>query len=110
MWTSNGGAAGRLRLRPMRHVIRMTSMSLKGMFGSRLKRLTDAWVVLGVLLVMACPVAGQINDPSVAPENIDKLPAKQPIVEYALGGAFLLAALAIGFKPSPRVAREKKAK
>ena len=49
---------------------------------------------------------GQINDPSVKPENIDLLPAKRPIVEYALAGGFLLAALAIGFKPAKRAGNE----
>jgi len=53
-------------------------------------------------LVFVSATFGQDNDPSINPENIDKLPLSRPIVEYALAGGFLLAALAIGFMPSKR--------
>jgi hypothetical protein len=59
-----------------------------------------------IVAISATSAIGQINDPSVKPENIDLLPAKRPIVEYALAGGFLLAALAIGFKPAKRAGNE----
>lgn len=65
-------------------------------------------MVGSLLLCFVVPAPGQINDPGVQLENIDKLPSKQPVLEYALGGAFLLAALAIGFKPSTRNVKVKK--
>lgn len=38
------------------------------------------------------------------PENIEKLPFQRPIWEYVTAGAFLAAAMALGFKPSKRTA------
>lgn len=61
---------------------------------------------IALLETTATGAAAQINDPSVKDGNIDLLPAKKPIVEYALAGGFLLAALAIGFKPTKRAGSE----
>jgi hypothetical protein len=46
--------------------------------------------------------SAQINDPSVKPVNVSRLEAKRPLVEYGMAGAFIVAALAIGFMPSKR--------
>jgi hypothetical protein len=59
-------------------------------------------IMTAVVLAAASCARGQENDPSVPPDNVDKPPAKQPVLEYALAGGFLLAALAIGFMPSRR--------
>lgn len=59
--------------------------------------------VVGILLWLAGPALGQINEAGVKTDNIEMLPAKEPLVEYALAGCFLLGALAIGFKTSKRV-------
>ncbi len=59
-----------------------------------------------VLSAAAITAFGQINDSSVKPDNIELLPVKRPILEYALAGGFLLAALAIGFKPTKRTGNE----
>ncbi len=73
----------------------------------RIPFLLRRWFLSGVLLAAATVTASaQINDPSVKDENIDMLPAKRPILEYALAGGFLLAALAIGFKPTKRTGSE----
>lgn len=56
------------------------------------------------ILLMAAPVVAWSQDANVVnPDNVDLLPLARPIVEYTLAGAFLLAALAIGFMPSKRV-------
>lgn len=55
-----------------------------------------------IMMFAASPATAQINDPSVKDGNIDMMPAKRPIVEYSLAGGFLIAALAIGFKPAKR--------
>lgn len=53
---------------------------------------------------MAVPVVAWSQDANVvSPDNVDLIPLARPIVEYTLAGAFLLAALAIGFMPSKRV-------
>jgi hypothetical protein len=64
-----------------------------------IRRLLPAVCVFALLAAVAL---GQENDPAINPENVDKLPLSRPIVEYALAGGFLLAALAIGFMPSKR--------
>lgn len=69
-----------------------------------------AVVVVGLTLAWIPAAQAQINDASVQSDNIDKLESKQPVLEYALAGGFLLAAMAIGFKPSPRSASEKEKK
>lgn len=61
---------------------------------------------MAALLTAASGAFGQINDSSVKPDNIEMLPVKRPILEYALAGGFLLAALAIGFKPTKRTGSE----
>ena len=59
---------------------------------------------LGVaaILLLISPAIAQDNDPSVGPENVEKLAASRPILEYAIAGGVLLGALAIGFMPSKR--------
>lgn len=71
-------------------------------------RLLARRLILSVALLAAATTgaAAQINDPTVKDGNIDLLPTKKPIVEYALAGGFLLAALAIGFKPTKRAGSE----
>ncbi|MBE7507349.1 MAG: hypothetical protein HS101_13850 [Planctomycetia bacterium] len=70
----------------------------------RLTRLIGglAAFVLAVIAAIPTVVIAQINDPSVKPENIELLKTGQPVLEYALAGGFLLAALAVAFKPSKR--------
>ncbi len=58
--------------------------------------------ILLLTMLVAQPVFGQQNDGSVTAENINLLPTRKPVLEYALAGGFLLAALAIGFKASKR--------
>lgn len=57
---------------------------------------------LAVIAAIPTLAIAQINDPSVKPENIELLKTGQPVLEYALAGGFLLAALAVAFKPSKR--------
>ena len=59
-------------------------------------------VAAAAVLLMPTICFGQINDPSVKPDNIELLKGGAPVLEYALAGGFLLAALAIAFKPSKR--------
>ena len=74
---------------------------------NRIRFLARRTVLSVALLASATTVAvAQINDPSVKDGNIDLLPTKKPMVEYALAGGFLLAALAIGFKPTKRAGNE----
>ena len=74
---------------------------------NRIRFLARRTVLSVALLASATTVAvAQINDPSVKDGNIDLLPTKKPMVEYALAGGFLLAALAIGFKPTKRAGSE----
>ncbi|HKQ50260.1 MAG TPA: hypothetical protein VJZ71_19460 [Phycisphaerae bacterium] len=73
----------------------------------RFRLLARRLVLSAALLAAATTVAGaQINDPSVKDGNIQLLPEKRPIVEYVLAGGFLLAALAVGFKPTKRAGSE----
>ncbi len=70
----------------------------------RARILSRLSVAVVMLASFECrPALAQENDPNVSPENVDKLPASRPIVEYALAGGVLLGALAIGFMPSKRV-------
>lgn len=73
-----------------------TRRGLSGRIGGLL---AFALVVIAALPGVAI---AQINDPSVKPENIELLKTGQPVLEYALAGGFLLAALAVAFKPSKR--------
>lgn len=62
-------------------------------------------VISLLIFVMAAPLTAQIIDNSQAPvrlDNIDPLPSERPILEYTLGGAFLLCALALAFMNSKR--------
>ena len=59
-------------------------------------------VCVSILMLSAAPLLAQENDPAVTPDNVEKLEASRPIMEYALAGGFLLGALAIGFMPSKR--------
>ena len=52
-------------------------------------------------LWLASPAYSQ-TDSGINPENVEKLPASRPIIEYAVAGGVLLGALAIGFMPSKR--------
>lgn len=70
-------------------------------FASRVRRWSQA-AVLTIVSVAPAICFAQINDPSVKPDNIEMLKGGQPVLEYALAGGFLLAALAIAFKPSKR--------
>lgn len=65
-------------------------------------------LAVGLLAAAPTPVAAQTNDPSVQEGNIELADQSQPILEYALGAGFLLAAMAIGFKPSKRSETEGK--
>ncbi|MFH1416965.1 MAG: hypothetical protein ABII12_01575 [Planctomycetota bacterium] len=58
-------------------------------------------VALAVLLFTA-PLNAQINDDSVSEGNIERLPDKNPVLEWVLSGVFLLAALGVGFNASKR--------
>lgn len=82
----------------------------EAVIGRRIGRRVCAGVVaLGaVLFGVILPVAAQINDSSVQPENIELLKSEAPVLHYALAGGFLLAALAVGFKPSKRAVEQKK--
>ena len=76
--------------------------TMKKMLAKR-KIMAGLGLVLGAFTLGVVDLASaQINDPSVSNENIELLKGSQPVLEYALAGAFLLAALAIGFKPSKR--------
>jgi hypothetical protein len=69
-----------------------------------MKRLVVKLAFALLLTFVAAPVRAQINDSSVTPGNIDTIqPSQRPIFEYILAGGSLVAALAIGFKPSKRV-------
>ena len=62
------------------------------------------WSLIPVLagLLFASPLVAQQPDSGINPENIDKLPASRPIIEYTVAGGVLLGALAIGFMSSKR--------
>ncbi len=59
-------------------------------------------VVLLILLCGTASVSGQVNEGGLAADNIEELPMKRPVLEYALAGCSLLAAMAIGFLTSKR--------
>ena len=61
-------------------------------------------ILLVSIMGIACPLtaSGQINDPAIKPVNVARLESKRPLIEYSMAGAFIVAALAIGFKPSKR--------
>lgn len=59
-------------------------------------------LVLAIVVCLAPPLLAQVNDESVQEGNIEKLPTDRPVIEYALAGCFLLAAMAVGFKTSKR--------
>jgi len=59
-------------------------------------------LTLAILLGCSARLAAQRNDPGVTSPNIENISVKQPMLEYALMGGFLLGAMAIGFKPSKR--------
>lgn len=61
-----------------------------------------AWLFTAAVFLAPTVCLGQINDPSVKPDNIELLKGGAPVLEYALAGGFLLAAMAIAFKPSKR--------
>ncbi len=64
------------------------------------------FVFVCAVLMMALPAAAQINVDALDPENIQPLDAAQPTLAYVCGGLFLLAAMAVGFKPSKRTRDE----
>jgi len=64
------------------------------------------FVSLSVVLLTAVPAAAQVNTDAIDPENIPLLDAAQPTLAYVCGGLFLLAAMAVGFKPSKRLRDE----
>ncbi len=64
-------------------------------------------VSISVVLASAASLCAQINDPAVSLTNIEPLPAKTPLLEYALAAVFLLASMAIGILPSYRVKKAK---
>ncbi|MCG8404612.1 MAG: hypothetical protein MI923_05380 [Phycisphaerales bacterium] len=56
-----------------------------------------------LILLLASPAGAQINlDENIRMDNVEALPFERPILEYVCAVGFLLAALAIGFKPSRR--------
>ena len=58
------------------------------------------------VLLTALPAAAQVNTDVLDSENIQLLDAAQPTLAYVCGGMFLLAAMAVGFKPSKRTRDE----
>lgn len=87
----------------------MMRMNLRTPSCVMLRRLLPVLAALVcVVMLLGSPATAQINDPSVLPENIELPRAEAPILHYALAGGFLLASLAIGFKPSKRAAEQKK--
>lgn len=68
-----------------------------------MRRMTLAVVLAAAVLVAsATPALAQIVEEGVKSENIDELAMKRPVIEYVLAGAFLLAALGLGFMTSKR--------
>ncbi|MFQ5410684.1 MAG: hypothetical protein ACE5EC_00235 [Phycisphaerae bacterium] len=70
----------------------------------RRRRFTLPLLLWAVTALMAAPSAWaqSADDPSARADNIEKLEMERPIVEYVCAGGFLMAAMAIGFKPSKR--------
>ncbi len=58
--------------------------------------------VVVVFLLFAAPLGAQINDISVTGDNIERLPDKNPVLEWVLSGVFLVAALGVGFNANKR--------
>lgn len=77
----------------------MTPSNIKPEYGTSIRRSCLAAAAACALLLLTAAAMGQINDPSVSTENIELLPPAKPVVEYALAGAFLLGAMAVGFRP-----------
>jgi hypothetical protein len=94
--------AGPLALGGFAMVGRIGYNCLRSVKGVTVMRRILPLISLAILGVAAIAVA-QENDPSISAENVDKLPLSRPIIEYALAGGGLLAALAIGFMPSKRI-------
>lgn len=69
-------------------------------------KLHTACLLALIILVLASPALGQmVTGPGeIDPENIDKLPFNRPLKEYVAAGAFLVAAMGLGFMPSKRTA------
>lgn len=65
-----------------------------------MKRMISSISSLAVLWLSAAAFAQ--SDSGINPENVEKLPASRPIIEYTVAGGVLLGALAIGFMPSKR--------
>jgi hypothetical protein len=63
-------------------------------------------LLLTLVLGLGYVAQAQVNDQTVSEGNIEQLESSQPIIEYVLAGVFLLASLAIGFKPSKRATEE----
>ncbi len=61
-------------------------------------------LVWAVTALMSAPTAWaqSADDPAARADNIEKLEMERPIAEYICAGGFLMAAMAIGFKPSKR--------
>ena len=59
-------------------------------------------LMVAVLLSPLVASAQAIPNEDVKPENIKRLDFERPIVEYICAGGFIVAAMAIGFKPSKR--------
>ena len=64
------------------------------------------FVFVSAVLLTALPAAAQVNADALDPQNIQPLDAAQPTLAYVCGGLFLLAAMAVGFKPSKRTRDE----
>ena len=58
---------------------------------------------LTILFVIALPALGQDILGDIQQDNIDKLDYQSPILEYVCAGVFLIATMAIGFKPCKRI-------
>lgn len=63
-------------------------------------------VFVSAVLLSALPAVAQVNADVLDPENIQPLDPAQPTLAYVCGGLFLLAAMAVGFKPSKRTRDE----
>jgi hypothetical protein len=76
----------------------------------RVQRIVRLLIIVGSwVAAIATPVGAQQNDPSVSEDNIHLMEGGQPVLEYAIAGAFLLAAMAIGFRPCKRSQEKKSA-
>ncbi|MFQ5429651.1 MAG: hypothetical protein ACE5E1_05000 [Phycisphaerae bacterium] len=60
-------------------------------------------VPLVAVFFLISPVGAQINETEdIKPDNVKRLKSERPILEYVCAGAFILGAMAVGFKPSKR--------